>query len=92
MKINYGGGADPVDVRINSGMTIVMDRDEVEPRQGMGGGPEVVRLRVNDEEGLGAFFWITVLFNGQGRPVVEVSTELGEDVTRKKVTGVCKKL
>ncbi len=54
--------------------------------------PEILKVRIENEEGLGAFFWITASVSKQGRPVIEVSTANGDGFTRRSVTGTCNRL
>lgn len=72
---------------------IVMTREEIEQKSGLGGGPEVLKLEVEEADGSRGVFWLSVRINKQGRPVATISTEPSEGKTvRKEVTGTCNKL
>lgn len=59
------------------------------------GGRTVARIRVNNHEGLGADFIVSIAFK-RGRPVATLSTDHGDGSVvkkvRKEVTGTCRKL
>lgn len=65
---------------------------EIEQRTGMAGGPELVQIQVEDEQGLLTRFWVNVRINRRGQPVLTVSTARGDDTVRKSVTGTKKRL
>lgn len=78
----------PVEVVLSP--TVEVDTAEVARLSGMGGGPEVVRVRVEGGEGLCATFWVSVHLNRQGRPVATLSTSPSAGrVVRRSVTGTC---
>ncbi len=96
MKVSVAG--QDLDQKVNAGMFVEVEQKEVVDSTGGGGGPSVLRIRVNDEKGLGAYFHVSVAINKQGRPVVEVATELRNGpvdcykTIRKSVTGTCNKV
>ncbi len=80
------GALGPIELSLSP--VITMTREEIEQKSGFSGGPEVVRLNVENSNGSRAVFWLSVRINKQGRPVAMISTELCEEKTvRKEVTG-----
>ncbi len=92
MKINVSEGERPIsEIETRDYPTITLDEADIRERSGMGGGPTIAKIRVDNEEGLGAYFWVSVTFHN-GRPTVTVSTEPSKDkekTVRKSVTGTC---
>lgn len=84
MRLNPSAGDFEVQSTLEPVVTI--DGDEVESRSSLGGGPGVARVDVKGDLGKIARFWVSVSIKN-GRPVLSVSTVVGEKQVSRKLTG-----
>jgi hypothetical protein len=66
---------------------VYVDAEEVEAKTGHATSAEMAIVEIIGADGKVGRFWIGARLNKQGRPVVDVSTNVGDRTTTKKLTG-----
>lgn len=91
MLINYypAESKDEVSVAISpqTVATITINYPEVSAKSGGGDHLDVVRIDVQGEDRTVGRFWVDVHLNNQGRPVLHIATNVGNETRTKKLVG-----
>ena len=67
---------------------ITIDHPTIEAKSGSGNHLEVVRIDIKDSDGKSVGkFWVDATLNNQGRPVLHISTNVGNGTHTKRLVG-----